>query len=85
MAQIPSRIFEIVQQLKEDKKPKKVRVRKVLKWFGAARRGVKIIEEIQEVLEVAGLDTEPPFSEAGIDDRVQFVCEHLDFKWGRRR
>jgi Protein of unknown function DUF262/HNH endonuclease len=82
VAQIPSRIFEIVQQLKEDKKPKKVRVRKVLKWFGAARRGTKIIAEIEEVLGVAGLDTEPPFSEAGIDDRVQFALRSANASTG---
>src|SRR5713226_8851710 len=73
MAQIPSRIFEIVQQLKADEKPKRVRVRKVLKWFDASRRGTKIIAEIQETLALAGLDTEPPFSEAGIDDHISFV------------
>jgi hypothetical protein len=73
VTQIPSRIFEIVQQLKADEKPKRVRVRKVLKWFDASRRGTKIIAEFQETLALAGLDTEPPFSEAGIDDRVSFV------------
>lgn len=73
MAQIPSRIFEIVQKLKADKKPKRVRVRKVLKWFDASRRGTKIMAEIQRTLALAGLDTEPPFSEAGIDDHVSFI------------
>ena len=73
MSPIPSRIFEIVQQLKAGEKPKRVRVRKVLKWFDASRRGAKVIEEIQETLTVAGLDTEPPFSEADIDDHLSFV------------
>ena len=73
MAQIPSRLFEIVQQLKGNEKPKRVKVRKVLKWFDASRRGPKIIAEIQETLELAGVDTEPPFSEASINDHVSFV------------
>ena len=65
--QIPSRIFEIVQELKENKQPRRATVRKVLKWFKASRRGANVIAEIQETLALAGLDTEPAFSEAGRD------------------
>lgn len=72
MPQIPSRIFEIVQQLKENKQPKRATVRKVLKWFNAARRGANVVAEIQETLALAGLDTEPSFSEASIDEPLRF-------------
>jgi hypothetical protein len=75
---IPSRIFEIVQQLKENKQPRRATVRSVLKWFDAARRGSKVMAEIQETLAVAGVDTEPPFAEAGIDKHVRFVLRSSD-------
>jgi hypothetical protein len=71
--EIPTRIFEIVQQLKENKQPRRATVRKMLKWFNATRRGANVTAEIEKTLSLAGLDTEPPFDEAGIDDHLNFV------------
>lgn len=73
MRQIPSRIFEVVQRLKENKQPRRATVRTVLKWFNAARRGANVIAEIQQTLAIAGVDTEPSIMHAGIDDHVRFV------------
>ena len=73
MPQIPSRIFEIVQHLKEDKQPRRATVRTVLKWFNASRRGTKVMAEIHETLAMAGLETVPPFVEASIDEPLRFV------------
>lgn len=78
MPQIPSRIFEIAQQLKGGDQPRRATVRAVLKWFGAARRGAKVIVEIQETLDAAGLDTIPSLSAAGIDEHVRFVLRSGD-------
>lgn len=71
--QIPSRIFETVQQLKDEQQPRRTTVRTVLKWFGAARRGVGVMADIQETLAAAGLDTEPAIAGAGIDEHVRFM------------
>jgi hypothetical protein len=50
----------------------------VLKWFNAARRGANVVNEIQETLNLAGLETDPPFPEAGIDDYVRFVLRSIE-------
>jgi hypothetical protein len=71
--EIPSRIFEIVQQLKESKPPRRATVRKVLKWFNASRRGANVVNEIQETLAVAGLETEPVFAAASLDEPLRFI------------
>ncbi len=73
MRQIPSRIFEIVGQLKDNKQPRRATVRSLLKWFNAARRGANVVTEIQQTLAMAGVDTEPSIINAGIDDRIRFV------------
>ncbi|MEX2262244.1 MAG: DUF262 domain-containing protein [Bryobacteraceae bacterium] len=73
MPQIPSRFVDIVQQLTENKQPRRATVRSVLKWFNAARRGANVVVEIGEALKLAGLETEPPFAQAGIDEPIRFV------------
>ncbi len=73
MQQIPSRFVKIVQQLNESRQPRRATVRSVLEWFDAARRGAKISAEIEQAMSLAGLDTEPPFSDAGMDDPLRFV------------
>jgi len=47
----------------------------VLKWFDASRRGGKIVAEIEEALALAGLATDPPFAQVGIDERLRFVLQ----------
>src|SRR5665811_2212020 len=73
MPQIPSRFVDIVQQLNENKLPRRATVRSVLKWFNAARRGVNVVAEIEEALRLAGLATEPPFAQVGIDEQLRFI------------
>jgi hypothetical protein len=73
MPQIPSRFVDIVQQLKENKQPRRATVRSVLKWFNAARRGANVVAEVEEALKLAGLKTEPVFAQASIDDPLVFV------------
>jgi hypothetical protein len=75
MPQIPSRFVDIVQQLKENKQPRRATVRSVLKWFNAARRGANVVAEIEEALRLAGLATEPPFAQVGIDEQLRFVLQ----------
>jgi hypothetical protein len=70
-----SRLAEIVQQLKENQQPRRVAVRKVLKWFNASRRGAKVVAEIEEALQLAGLATDPPFAQVGMDERLRFVLQ----------
>jgi hypothetical protein len=73
MAQIPDRFVDVVQQLKENKQPKRVTVRNLLKLFNAERRGAKVAAEIEDALQQAGLTTEPPFAQADINGLLRFV------------
>lgn len=73
MAQLPSRFTEIAQQLKENKQPRRATVRKVLRWFNAQRRGASVVAEIESALSFAGLETDPPFADVGMDELLRFV------------
>ena len=75
MARIPSRFVEIVQQLKEDKQPRRATVRNVLKWFNAERRGANVVAEVEQALQLAGLRTDPPFAQVGMDELLRFVLQ----------
>ncbi len=75
MAHIPGRFVDIVQQLKENKQPRRSTVRNMLKWFNAARRGANVVAEIEEALTIVGLKTEPPFAQASLDDPLQFLLK----------
>jgi Protein of unknown function DUF262/HNH endonuclease len=72
MPKIPKRVFEIAQQLREGHLPRRFKVRAILKWFGASRRGSNVLSEIQNTLTNFGLRTEPQLDHAGIDDLVRF-------------
>lgn len=73
MPEIPSRIFEIVQRLKENKQPRRATVRRVLRWFNATRRGTNVVADIERTLALAGLQTDPPFAQASIDEPLRFI------------
>lgn len=73
MPKFPKRLFEIAEKLKDGQVPRRYRVRAVLKWFGATRRGVNVLSDIKTALATAGLETVPALDAAGIDDRVQFA------------
>lgn len=72
MQKVPSRVVEIAQQLKDGQPSRRFRVRAILKWFGAKRRGESILAEVQGTLANYGLITVPPFDQPEIDDFVRF-------------
>lgn len=73
MQKIPKRVLEISEQLKGGQRPRRFKVRAVLKWFGASRRGTNIVGEILTTLANFGIGTEPSLDQIGIDDFVQFT------------
>lgn len=68
----PKRVTKIAEQLAKGEPSRRFRVRAILKWFGAARKGAKIVEDIEAVLSMAGLVTVPPLNETPIDEPVRF-------------
>ena len=73
MDEIPKHLVELADRLKSGEAPRRHRVRAVLKWFGASRRGANVLSDVKTALANLGLQTDPPFDEAGIDELVEFV------------
>ena len=73
MNEIPKRIAEVAQRLKEGHPPRSYKLRAVLKWFGAERRGTKIFLETKAALANLDLEAHPILDDAGIDDPIQFL------------
>ena len=72
MQKTPYQVIEMAQKLKDGQISRRFKVRAVLKWFGAKRRGDAILAEIQGTLSKYGLVTVPPFEKPEIDDDVKF-------------
>lgn len=71
MTRVPKQVLKVVENLKAGQSPRNYRVRAVLKWFGAERRGPNIVSDIKTVFANLGVETKPLLDEAGIDDSVK--------------
>jgi CBS domain-containing protein len=71
MAKIPSQLQQAAEQVHQNGKPKMVRVKELLSWFNAQRRGVLVVREIRSALKKAKLVTVPDFEVAYIDQRIK--------------
>ncbi len=69
----PKQLVEVAQRLKVGEAPKRHKVRAVLKWFGASRRGANVLSDVKTALANLGLETDPSFDEAGIDELFRFI------------
>lgn len=72
MQKTPYQVIEMAQKLKDGQPSRRFKVRAVLKWFGAKRRGDAILSEIQATLTKYGLVTVPPINKPEIDEYVKF-------------
>ena len=77
MQKTPYQVIDTVQKLKDGQPSRRYRVRAVLKWFGAKRRGDAILAEILDTFARYELTTEPPFENSGIDDHVRFALSKV--------
>lgn len=73
MNEAPKRIVELAQQLRNGEVPRRYKVRAILKWFGASRRGANVLSDIKVVMASLGLETDPLLDDAGIDELVRFA------------
>jgi CBS domain-containing protein len=62
---------EVAVRVDKGEQPQ-VTVRELLRWFGAERRGVHIVNNIRKLLRKRKLRTEPDFEEVWIDAEVRF-------------
>lgn len=68
----PYQVLKLAQELQEGFPSRRYKVRAILKWFGASRRGKGIAKEIEDILMENGLITHPEFKDVEIDDHVVF-------------
>jgi predicted transcriptional regulator len=71
MTGFPESLLEVRAEVEAGQQPRR-RVRDLLSWFSAQRRGVGIAAAIEETLREAGLVTEPDFRTVWIDAEVIF-------------
>jgi len=80
MPKIPSQLQQAAEQIHNSGKPKMVRVKDLLSWFEAQRRGVLVVREIRSALKRAKLMTVPDFEVAYIDQRIKLKVAELTDK-----
>src|SRR5687768_4416798 len=71
MAKLPIQLQQAAELVHQSGKPKMIRVKDLLSWFGAQRRGVLVVSEIRKALKKAKVVTVPDFEVAYIDQRVK--------------
>lgn len=72
MSQSETKLAAIDEQLKKGVKPQSETVRAFLLWFGAERRGYRVINRIRRKLKTYNLTTKPDFEYAWIDGEINF-------------
>ena len=71
MAKLPAQLQQAAEQVHQTGKAKMVRVKDLLSWFEAQRRGILVVREIRAALKKAKLITVPDFEVAYIDQRIK--------------
>lgn len=73
MSTVEERLKAMDALLKKGVAPAPETVRAFLSWFGAARRGWRVVRQIRRQLEAHNLTTNPDFEYAYIDGQISFV------------
>jgi hypothetical protein len=69
---LPEQLHAVAEKLRKGETVAPITVREFLRWFGAQRRGIYIVESISQALTNLQLITEPDFREPWIDGEIQF-------------
>jgi len=70
---LEEKLVGVAEQLKKGVVPPKESVRSFLLWFGAERRGYRVVRRIRSALRRHGIATSPDFEWAYIDGQIQFT------------
>ena len=73
MTEIPKQLIEIAERLRAGHMSNWHKVRAILIWFGAARRGAKITSDIRAALTSLHLETQPDIEDADIDRKISRI------------
>jgi CBS domain-containing protein len=78
MAFIPEDLRFQAEKIQRGETSDNVKVRTLLKWFGAQRRGFNVVYQIRRALREIGLGTEPDFRYSWLDGPVRFYAVEPD-------
>lgn len=78
MALYDDKLTAIAEQLKNGVSPQAEYVRAFLAWFGAERRGYRVVNDIRRELAKYKLSTSPDIEDAYIDGSIKFIKEPGD-------
>ncbi|MEM8503731.1 MAG: CBS domain-containing protein [Cyanobacteria bacterium P01_D01_bin.1] len=70
---VPTKLQEIALQVQSNNAGVQATVRTLLSWFGAKRRGLYVVDTIQNALSKLGLTTDPDFTNVYIDSEVHII------------
>lgn len=76
MALYDEKLTAIAEQLKNGVSPQPERVRAFLAWFGAERRGYRVVNDVRRALAKYKLATSPDVDDAYIDGQIRFIKEN---------
>ncbi len=80
MKATPKRLIEAVERLKAGETLRRYKLRSILKWFGAERRGPNIISDIKTTLASLDVETDPSIDGASLDDSISLVLRYPSTK-----
>jgi hypothetical protein len=73
MKKTPPRVIRLANRLRDGEVLRSRKVRVILKWFRAERRGTKVLSDIKTALASLGIETQPALDQAKIHDSVKFL------------
>lgn len=71
--EIPQALLEVAEDVLQQGRRRRAKVRTILGWFGASRRRANKVATVRRALEETGLRTEPDFEDEFFDNQVYFV------------
>lgn len=73
MTEIPGRLLEAAEQIREGKQPESISVREFIRWWNAKGRGRGKVRDIREALAKVDVETQPDFDEVNLDSSISLV------------
>lgn len=80
MANVPPQLLDAADHILKSHTTKVLRVKELLSWFQAQRRGVQVVREIRSALKSTKLVTVPDFEVAYIDQRITLKAQQTERK-----
>jgi hypothetical protein len=73
VTEIPSKLLEAAEKIREGKQPESISVREFIGWWNAKGRGRNVVQKIQKDLAECKIETQPDFDAVNIDSLINFV------------